>query len=43
MTLKEYDKHILKFYLNKYSNNIKLVAGKLGIGQATIYRMLKEI
>lgn len=43
MTLKEYDKHILKFYLKKYSNNIKLVAGKLGIGQATIYRMLKEI
>jgi DNA-binding NtrC family response regulator len=42
MTLKEYDKSILKFYLNKYSNNIKLVAKKLGIGQATIYRMLKE-
>lgn len=43
MTLKEYDKSILKFYLNKYSNNIKLVAKKLGIGQATIYRMLKEL
>ncbi len=42
MTLKEYDKTILKFYLNKYSNNIKLVAKKLGIGQATVYRMLKE-
>jgi DNA-binding NtrC family response regulator len=42
MTLKDYDKSILKFYLNKYSNNIKLVAKKLGIGQATIYRMLKE-
>ncbi len=43
MTLKEYDKTILKFYLKKYANNIKLVAQKLGIGQATVYRMLKEI
>jgi len=42
MTLKDYNKNILKFYLKKYSNNIKLVAKKLDIGQATIYRMLKE-
>ena len=43
MTLKDYEKNILKFYLKKYSNNVKLVAQKLGIGQATIYRMLKAI
>ncbi|HNS17307.1 MAG TPA: sigma-54 dependent transcriptional regulator [Bacteroidales bacterium] len=43
MTLKEYEKTILKFYLSKYSDNIKLVAKKLGIGQATVYRMLKEM
>ncbi len=43
MTLKEYDKFILKFYLKKYSNNVRMVAKKLSIGQATVYRMLKEI
>ncbi len=42
MTLKEYNQHILRFYLNKYDRNITLVAQKLGIGQATIYRMMKE-
>lgn len=43
MTLKEYDQRILQIYLNKYQNNIKLVAEKLDIGQTTIYRMLKEM
>ena len=33
---------IVKNYLEKYDNNIKLVAEKLDIGVATIYRMLKE-
>lgn len=42
MTLKEYDRSIVKIYLNKNNDNIKLVAQKLGIGQATIYRMLKD-
>jgi DNA-binding NtrC family response regulator len=42
MNLKEYNRKILAFYLNKYNHNIPLIAGKLGIGQATIYRMLKE-
>jgi DNA-binding NtrC family response regulator len=42
MTLRDYENRILKFYLNKYQNNIKRVADKLGIGQATIYRMLKK-
>lgn len=42
MTLREYDLRIVNMYLKKYDNNIKLVAEKLGIGQSTIYRMLKE-
>ena len=42
MTLREYDIHIVKRYLERYGNNIKLVAQKLDIGVATIYRMLKE-
>ncbi|MBN2636291.1 MAG: sigma-54-dependent Fis family transcriptional regulator [Prolixibacteraceae bacterium] len=42
MTLREYNIRIVKNYLEKYDNNIKLVAEKLDIGVATIYRMLKE-
>jgi DNA-binding NtrC family response regulator len=42
MTLREYDLRILRYYINKYHHNIKTVADKLGIGQATVYRMLKE-
>jgi two-component system response regulator AtoC len=42
LTLREYEVLILNTYLKKYDNNIKLVAEKLGIGQSTIYRMLKE-
>lgn len=42
MSLREYDILIVKRYLEKYNNNIKLVAEKLNIGVATIYRMLKE-
>lgn len=41
-TLREYDIRIVKSFLRKYANNIKLVAEKLDIGVATIYRMLKE-
>jgi len=41
MTMKQYDQKILEFYLNKYQHNIPFVAKKLGISQATIYRMLK--
>ncbi|MES2588882.1 MAG: sigma-54 dependent transcriptional regulator [Bacteroidota bacterium] len=43
LTLREYDLKILNIFLSKYNNDIKLVAQKLGIGQTTIYRMLKEI
>ena len=42
MSLREYDILIVKKYLGKYDNNIKLVAEKLDLGVATIYRMLKE-
>jgi DNA-binding NtrC family response regulator len=42
MTLREYNIRIVKKYLKKYNNNHKLVADKLDIGIATVYRMLKE-
>ncbi|HDR52082.1 MAG TPA: sigma-54-dependent Fis family transcriptional regulator [Mariniphaga anaerophila] len=42
MTLKEYNLRILKKYLDKYNNNTALVAEKLGIGVATVYRMMKK-
>ena len=42
MTLREYNIRVVKKYLEKYDNNMKLVAEKLDIGIATIYRMLKE-
>lgn len=42
LTLREYDILIVKKFLKKYNDNIKLVADKLDIGVATIYRMLKE-
>ncbi|MGE4288355.1 MAG: sigma-54-dependent transcriptional regulator [Salinivirgaceae bacterium] len=42
LTLREFDKRIVKTYLNKYNNDTKLVAQKLDIGISTIYRMLKE-
>ena len=41
-TLKEYELKIIRAYLKKYNDNIKLVASKLDIGQSTIYRLLKE-
>jgi len=42
LTLREYDRRIVTSYLEKYNNDVKLVAKKLDIGPATIYRMLKE-
>lgn len=42
LTLREYEMQILQSYLHKYNNNTKLVAEKLDIGVATVYRMLKE-
>jgi DNA-binding NtrC family response regulator len=42
LTLREYELKILHAYLQKYNNNTKMVADKLDIGVATVYRMLKE-
>lgn len=42
MTLKEYEMKIIKNYLKKYDDNLKLVAQKLDIGLSTLYRLLKE-
>ncbi|MFN5878009.1 MAG: sigma-54-dependent transcriptional regulator [Flavobacteriales bacterium] len=42
LTLEEYNSRIIKWYLNKYNNNVLHVADKLDVGKSTIYRMLKE-
>ncbi len=42
VSLREFNIRIVNKYLEKYDNNIKLVAEKLDIGVATIYRMLKK-
>jgi two-component system, NtrC family, response regulator AtoC len=41
-TLQGYTKRIIKHYLQKYNNNVLLVAKKLDIGKSTIYRMIKN-
>jgi DNA-binding NtrC family response regulator len=43
LTLRDYELKILKSYLTKYDNDIRLVAEKLDIGVSTIYRLMKEI
>jgi len=40
-TLREYEQRIVNSFLDKYNQDVKLVAKKLDIGVATIYRMLK--
>lgn len=42
MTLKEYEMVIIKNYLKKYDDNMKLVAQKLDVGLSTLYRLLKK-
>jgi len=41
-TLQGYIRKIVKYYLQKYHNNVMVVAKKLDIGKSTIYRMLKN-
>jgi len=41
-TLNEYTKRIIKYFLNKYDNNVLKVASKLDIGKSTIYKMIKD-
>ena len=43
LSLHDYELKIIKSYLNKYNNDIKLVAEKLDIGVSTIYRLMKEM
>ena len=41
-SLKEYTSNIIMHFLDKYDNNVLLVADKLDIGKSTIYRLLKS-
>lgn len=41
-SLEEYNYDIVKHFLNKHNQNVRLVAKKLGIGKSTIYRMLQK-
>ena len=43
LTLRQYERKIVSSYLQKYNNDVRLVAKKLDIGTATIYRMIKEM
>ena len=42
MTLEEYNRLIINYFLKKYDNKVRLVAKKLDIGKTTIYRMMKD-
>jgi len=42
MTFEDYKKSIVNHYLERYQDDIDLVAQKLDIGKSTIYRMLKN-
>lgn len=42
LTLKDFNLKIVRHFLQKYNNDVLLVAKKLNIGKSTIYRMLKE-
>lgn len=42
ITLKEYERRILQYYLDKYDSNVLMVAQKLDIGKSTIYRMIQN-
>lgn len=41
-TLAEYERKIIKYFLEKNDNNVVLTAKRLNIGKSTIYRLLKE-
>jgi DNA-binding NtrC family response regulator len=41
-TLKEYESEIISHFLNKYDQNVLLVAEKLDIGKSKIYNLLKS-
>ena len=35
----QYNNEIIKYYLQKYNNDVKLVSQKLDIGRSTIYKL----
>lgn len=41
-SLKDYNRSIIKHFLDKYDDDVLLVADKLDIGKSTIYRMMKN-
>ncbi len=41
LTLKEYNRKIIAYFLDKYDNDVQKVAKKLDIGKSTIYNMKK--
>ncbi len=43
LSLREYNLRIVKKLMKKYDNKAKIVADKLEVGVATIYRMLKDL
>ena len=42
MSLREYNRRIVRVMMDKYMNDTKKVAAVLDIGQTTVYRLLKE-
>ncbi|NOR88545.1 MAG: response regulator [Bacteroidales bacterium] len=42
MTMKEYHYKIIKYFLKKYDDKVRLVARKLDIGKSSIYNMMNE-
>ena len=42
MSMREYQRKIVRIFMDKYDQSTKKVAEKLDVGQTTIYRLLKE-
>ena len=42
LSLREYTNRIIKYYLNRYDNNVVRVADILDIGKSTIYRLIRN-
>lgn len=40
-TLREYEQQIIQYYLDKYDQDVLLVARKLDVGKSTLYRMIQ--
>lgn len=41
-TLREYTRTIVRHYLDKYQDNVPVVAQKLDVGKSTIYKMIQD-